>query len=182
MKILVCGLPGSGKSTISQYLVECFDGVHINADAVREQYNDWDFSYEGRLRQAERMKHLADGVVMANRVAIADFICPTENTRKAFSPDFIVFIDTISKGRFEDTNLLFEAPTKFNLILKAKGSIDTLTKRKLHISTPNGFELMPSDWVYKDEKEKGIWLVEHGWSPEDIGERISVEIHLLEVA
>jgi len=114
MKILICGLPGSGKSTLAKPFAELLGGVWINADVVRTSYNDWDFSPEGRMRQAQRMKHLADGVVMAGKVAVADFVCPTEQARLEFNPDFTVWMDTIKEGRFEDTNKMFEKPKDVN--------------------------------------------------------------------
>ena len=111
MKILICGLPGSGKSTLAEPFAELIGGIWVNADAVRTQYNDWDFSPEGRMRQAQRMKHLSDGVVMAGKIAIADFVCPTEAARTEFAADYTVWMDTIKEGRFEDTNAMFEKPT-----------------------------------------------------------------------
>jgi adenylylsulfate kinase len=110
LKILIFGLPGSGKTTLAKPFAELIGGVHINADAVRTQYNDWDFSLEGRNRQASRIKYLADGVVMAGKIAVADFVCPTPLTRLEFNPDYTVWMDTICKGRFEDTNDMFETP------------------------------------------------------------------------
>jgi adenylylsulfate kinase len=111
MKVLIFGLPGSGKSTLAKPVSEQLGAVWLNADAIREEYKDWDFTPEGRMRQAMRMRYLADGVVKAGKIAIADFVCPTEHTRKEFAPDYTVWMDTIREGRFEDTNKVFEAPS-----------------------------------------------------------------------
>ena len=114
MKILVCGLPGSGKTTLSMHLRPMFNAIHLNADEVRKQADDWDFSDEGRKRQANRMRDLANDQVKQNRVVIADFICPTEQLRKEFDADYVIYMDTIKEGRFEDTNKMFEAPSKYD--------------------------------------------------------------------
>tara|TARA_R110001592_G_scaffold125035_2_gene334267 strand:+ start:43 stop:474 length:432 start_codon:yes stop_codon:yes gene_type:complete len=118
MKILICGLPGSGKSTLAEPFAKLINGVWINADQVREQYNDWDFSPEGRIRQAQRMRYISDGVVRAGVIAIADFVCPTEKAREEFGADYTVWMDTIQEGRFEDTNKMFQEPTKFDYHVK----------------------------------------------------------------
>lgn len=114
IKILIMGLPGSGKTTLAKPFSELLGAVHLNADAVRDEYDDWDFTPEGRIRQAMRMRYLADGVIKAGRIAVADFVCPTEKARQEFAPDFTVWMDTIKEGRFEDTNRMFEPPTNYN--------------------------------------------------------------------
>jgi adenylylsulfate kinase len=114
MKILICGLPGSGKSTLAEPLAKLLGAVWLNADQVRERYDDWDFTPEGRIRQAQRMKHLSDGVVLAEKIAIADFVAPTEEARNQFGADYVVWMDTIKEGRYEDTNKMFEQPLSYD--------------------------------------------------------------------
>lgn len=108
--ILVFGLPGSGKTTMSRNISVGLDATHINADDVREKFKDWDFSEGGRLRQARRMKKLADEV--KTEYIVLDFVCPKKELRSLINADIVVFMDTISKSRYEDTNGMFEAPKK----------------------------------------------------------------------
>ena len=78
------GLPGSGKSYLSRILAPLIKAKWLNADQVRKEANDWDFSIEGRKRQAKRMKNLSNKHLKKQHV-IADFVCPTEKTRKELS-------------------------------------------------------------------------------------------------
>ena len=111
MKILVMGLPGSGKTTFARFLAEQFRCVHFNADDIRENINkDLGFSPEDRIEQARRMGHLCNIASRWGQKVIADFVCPTKETREAFAPDFIIWMNTIKEGRFDDTNKLFMQP------------------------------------------------------------------------
>tara|TARA_B100001027_G_C15979937_1_gene203664 strand:- start:67 stop:477 length:411 start_codon:yes stop_codon:yes gene_type:complete len=112
MKILVMGLPGSGKTFLTERLVPLLNAAWYNADKLREMSNDWDFSNEGRLRQSKRMRTFADFEKSNNRYVVCDFVCPTKETRDNFDPDILIWMDTIKEGRFEDTNRLFESPDK----------------------------------------------------------------------
>jgi adenylylsulfate kinase len=110
MKILIMGLPGAGKTWLAERLQKHLKCAWYNADAVRQMANDWDFSLEGRTRQSLRMKTVADYEKSHNRNVICDFVCPTKETQCLFEPDITIWMDTISRGRFEDTNKLFQAP------------------------------------------------------------------------
>ena len=108
------GLPGSGKTTLASELATLINAQRINADEVRKNSNDWDFSEEGRKRQAKRMADIAKKKKQEGQYVIADFICPTPEARNLFLADYIVWVDTIKEGRFEDTNQMFVKPEKFN--------------------------------------------------------------------
>ena len=108
------GLPGSGKTTLASELVPLLKAEWINNDKVRGDANDWDFSEEGRERQAKRMADLAEKYKKEGHYVVADFICPTPKARKLFNADFIVWVDTIKKGRYDDTNAMFVKPEKFD--------------------------------------------------------------------
>lgn len=125
-KILVMGLPGAGKTTLSKVLAPRLNAVHFNADAVRANVNkDLGFSEADRLEQARRMGWLCDQVVQVGCFAIADFICPTPATRAAFlegGDAFVIWIDRIKKGKFEDTNRMFAPPEHYDLRVEPEGT------------------------------------------------------------
>jgi len=114
-KILIMGLPGSGKTTLARDLAKKLKAVHWNADAVRARLNSHlGFSEADRIEQARRMGWLCDQIVAAGSWAVADFICPTPATRAAFGPATTIWVDTITTGRFEDTNKMFVPPENYN--------------------------------------------------------------------
>ena len=112
--ILIMGLPGSGKTTLASELVPLLKAKWLNADEVRKEANDWDFSAEGRTRQAKRMWAKAKEFRDQGNHVVADFVCPTPAARALFPADFTIWVDTIKEGRFDDTNKMFVKPEKYN--------------------------------------------------------------------
>ena len=112
--ILIMGLPGSGKTTLANELATLLDVKRLNADEVRKEANDWDFSEEGRKRQSKRMAEFALKLKKEGNNVIADFICPTPEARALFPSDYVIWVDTIKEGRFDDTNKMFVKPEKFD--------------------------------------------------------------------
>ena len=108
------GLPGAGKTTLADKLAPELNAKRLNADEVRKAANDWDFSEEGRTRQAKRMAEFALKLKREGNYVIADFIAPTPKARSLFPADYIIWIDTIKEGRFDDTNKMFVKPEKYD--------------------------------------------------------------------
>ena len=118
------GLPGSGKTTLASKLVPLLNAKLINNDEARRAANDWDFSEEGRIRQAKRMGDLAEKYRKKGNYdyLVIDYICPTPKARELFNADYVVWLDTINKGRFEDTNKMFVKPEKFDFQVTTKNA------------------------------------------------------------
>jgi len=118
MKILIMGLPGSGKTWLATRLQEHLDCAWFNADEMRSMANDWEFSEDARIRQARRMTNIADYEKGCGRTVICDFVCPTELTRFIYDADITIWMDTIKASLFKDTNKMFEPPTDFDYIIE----------------------------------------------------------------
>ena len=112
--ILIMGLPGAGKTTLANELAKLMKSKRLNADEIRKAANDWDFSEDGRTRQAKRMSDAALKLKSEGHNVIADFICPTPEARKLFPADYVIWVDTIKEGRFDDTNKMFVKPEKYD--------------------------------------------------------------------
>ena len=60
-----------------------------------------------------RMAELAR---LAGKTSVIDFICPYDYLRKHF--DITIFINTINKSKYENTNKVFELPVKVDFEIK----------------------------------------------------------------
>lgn len=117
------GLPGSGKTTLAKELFDVLSEykdnvIWTNADVVRGHHNDWDFSEEGRIRQAQRMKYLA--VENNDGITICDFVAPLPVMREIYDADITVWMDTEKESRYEDTNNCFVNPEKVDFRITEK--------------------------------------------------------------
>jgi adenylylsulfate kinase len=108
------GLPGAGKTTLASYLVPLLDAAWLNADKIRLNEKNWDFSEKGRETQAKKMLNLSNKFLKNKKIVVADFVCPTPKLRKIFNADYVIWMNTIQKSRFEDTNDMFIKPKKYN--------------------------------------------------------------------
>lgn len=128
IKILIMGLPGSGKTFLAKRFSKVINAEWLNADKIRGINNDWDFTDQGILRQVKRMRKLADR--SKKKYIVADFVCPLKIQIKIFRPNLIVWMDTIKKGRYPSMNKIFKAPQKYHLRIKEKDIKINLLKLK----------------------------------------------------
>ena len=136
-RILIMGLPGAGKTTLANALAPLINAVVFNADAVRANLSrDLGFTHEDRVEHARRMGWMCDRVVEAGGTVIADFICPTEQTRAVFGDAFTIWLDRIDAGRFADTNRMFVAPEKFDLRVGPDGTAQYWAEQALALLRP----------------------------------------------
>jgi hypothetical protein len=145
-RILIMGLPGSGKTYFAERLKKYIEDnsnvqtmpvermLHLelppiaytskvdwfNADEIRKKYNDWDFSREGRIRQSIRMFDFA--ISCSGDFVICDFVAPLTEQRNNFKADWTIWMDTIDAGRYEDTNRAFESPEVYDFRVTEKNS------------------------------------------------------------
>ena len=131
-RILIMGLPGSGKTYLAEALKKYLEThatradfgemmpitgfnaavTWFNADDVRRKYNDWDFSKEGRIRQSLRMLEFA--LASNTEYVICDFVAPLVEMRNNFKADWTIWVDTIREGRYADTNAAFVEPEQYD--------------------------------------------------------------------
>lgn len=116
MKILIMGLPGAGKTYLAERLQKYLDCAWFNANEVRRMSNDWDFTEDGRIRQARRMMNLADFEKAQGSTVICDFICPTALHHRIFEADFTIWLNTVPRSQYEDTNSIFESPAYADIV------------------------------------------------------------------
>ena len=129
-RILIMGLPGAGKTTLAKAMADKINAMWFNADDVRKQCNDWDFSHQGRIRQSQRMRDLADD--SHAKFVICDFVAPLAEMRTVYDADYTIWMDTITEGRFANTNQIFEPPEKYNMRIKDFNySVDDIIKELL---------------------------------------------------
>ncbi len=116
-KILIMGLPGAGKTTLARALAPLLNAVIFNADEVREHINsDLWFSVEDREIHAKRMGWMCDRVIDSGGIAIADFVCPTSETRATFGDCFVIWVDRIKEGRLKIQTSFFNHQRKLTLL------------------------------------------------------------------
>ena len=117
-KILIFGLPSSGKTTLAKHLSKSLNAEWINADQVRKKFRDWDFSKRGILRQARRMKKISQ--MEKKKISVIDFVCPYDKGRKIFNADYLIWMNTIKKGRLPTFDKIFQKPKKVDYEVKFK--------------------------------------------------------------
>jgi adenylylsulfate kinase len=119
VKVLFTGLSGAGKTTLADEVYTLLKSkcrtVRVNADKVREETNNWDFTKEGRIKQTIELKKRS--LFTYPTVVLCDFIAPTKDLRELYNPDLIIYMNTVSSSKYKDTDALYDPPTNANYIV-----------------------------------------------------------------
>ena len=113
MQILIIGLSGSGKTSLAKELSARLNAMHLNADVVRAEANDWDFSAVGRLRQAQRMAEKSNAL----GAVVIDMIAPLKLHRLIIKADKVIWMNTKQESKYKDTDSLFEPPSNADIVI-----------------------------------------------------------------
>jgi adenylylsulfate kinase len=162
IRILVMGLPGAGKTFLAQHIVDHFQKAGktvswLNADVVRKEYNDWDFSTEGRLRQSKRMRTLAE--LHTTDYVICDFVAPLWAMRNYFDADWTIWVDTLDNSRFVDTDAIFEPPEHYDFRITTKDA--KYWSELVAVSIMNNYRRPTFQWQKETVQMLGRWQPWH---------------------
>jgi adenylylsulfate kinase len=106
MRVLVYGISGAGKTSYTKEINEILHYDVITGEELRRELNDWDFSYEGLIRQTNRIKKLVD----ARKNVIIDMMAPLQEMRDILKPDYLIWMDAIQQSIYPEIDAIFEKP------------------------------------------------------------------------
>ena len=117
MRVLIMGRCGASNTRLAAELLEELHkngpAEHLSSEEIRKEFNDSDYSEDGEVRTAQRMRMIADRYVDNGWPVICDLICPTPYTRLIIDADITVWLDTVMTEQD-----LFIEPTEDEYTLK----------------------------------------------------------------
>lgn len=122
MRILICGLPGHGKSTLAANLSRRLHIPFYDGEAIRRSLGlGWPGDSAERVQQAHRMRALTTPILAAGGHVICSFVCPTVAARREFCADYIICVNRPDAPpmSYTDTNAIWWPPLNADLMLQA---------------------------------------------------------------
>ena len=129
-RILVMGLPGSAKNSITTKLAERFENSHvINSMHERIQHKDVDFTADGQMRHCYRLLNLARN--SPGTITVINMACPLPKMRTILNPDIVVWVSDRDSCQYEELNKMYVPPAYYDIECSddSDSTIDAIIKR-----------------------------------------------------
>jgi len=148
MLVMICGLPGTGKSTLAKAVAEKIDAVYLNSDSIRlSMLEEREYTEEEKKRVYEAMFEKSGEVLKKGKNVVLDATFYKKELREDaketadeagtefFIIECVTHEDLLRERIFKRGKEETESEADFEVYKKVKGQFDTVEEEHLAVDT-----------------------------------------------